>query len=151
LAGREILTYPNSILRAKAVEVNDDQFIDELVKELRAKMVEARGIGIAAPQIGVSLRVFVWRTNLLDYGKPMVNPAIVSESDSWIEMNEGCLSLPGVMVPVKRPIAIQVEDKFTPALHYRDIAARVIMHELDHLNGVMIIDRAEPGSMKERL
>lgn len=103
---------------------------------------KAEGLGIAAPQVNVSLRVCL--ANILGKMTPLVNPEITWKSDETSVMEEGCLSLPGIDVSVPRAVEIIVaylDEKGQPQerrLH--DLDARVVQHETDHLNGVLIVD-----------
>jgi peptide deformylase len=140
--------YGSNVLRAKGatVEEFDDElaiFIDRMVET----MVIEEGVGLAAPQIGVSKQVAVVNPEPEKEETliKMINPVIVSESDETESFEEGCLSVPGIRGNVIRPISIKV--------HYQDetggkheleadgLLARIIQHEVDHLNGVLFIDR----------
>jgi peptide deformylase len=140
--------YPDPVLRMQAREVEDlDESVAELVERMTRLMEEARGVGLAAPQVGVLRRVLVYRTG--EEGSPvaLVNPRLVSTSDELEAGDEGCLSLGAatVVVEVERPTAVTVEARSPTGEDVRieaeGLEARVIQHELDHLDGVLTIDR----------
>lgn len=142
-----ITLYPASILRRPASPVTPlelKQEIPELIERMFDLMYQAEGVGLAGPQAGISKQIFV-----ADIGEgPVVllNPRIIESSKEEETMEEGCLSLPEIRVHVKRPKSIQVLG-ITPQgdeIVYKaeDLLARVFQHEMDHLNGILIIDRA---------
>lgn len=147
----DILTHPNPALRAPAADVDpktDD--LESLVKAMASVMYAAPGIGIAAPQVGVLKRVIAFD---LDEGLiALCNPVIVFNSEETEVDDEGCLSLPGISVPVERSVAVVCEAlnlKGEPVrIEATDLAARMLQHETDHLNGLLIIDRATPQERK---
>lgn len=118
------------------------------VEQMKQAMKKARGIGIAAPQVGLNMRVFL---AVLDEGKstqvtiPMVNPEIVSKSMETAVAEEGCLSLPGMWGKVERAVKVTVKfftlDGSEQQMDLEHLNARVVLHELDHLNGVLFIDK----------
>ncbi|HSV73925.1 MAG TPA: peptide deformylase [Chthonomonadales bacterium] len=147
-----VLKYPDPRLR-KPAKPNGRPCRETraLAERMKAAMVRANGIGLSAPQIGVSERVIVYR--LLDENsqvRTIVNPKIVSRKGEQIGL-EGCLSLPMLHGDVKRAQEIVVKgvDLAGRPLRRRatDLEARVIQHEMDHLDGVLFIDRAEPGTL----
>jgi peptide deformylase len=114
----------------------------EVAKNLTETMLSHNGLGLAAPQVGLPYRVFVMATNPIF---ACFNPTIVDTSSEEIELDEGCLSFPGLLVPVKRPRTIKVRF-FMPngegETHtWNDMTARIFQHELDHLEGRVIWDR----------
>lgn len=145
-----IICYPDPRLRARCAPVTsfDKEFVG-LVQRMLDLMHEAKGVGLAAAQVGVSLRVFVMAG--LDDGeadKVFVNPEIV-ERHGTREDEEGCLSLPEVRVEVRRAIgckirALDIHGK-PFELEGEDLIARVWQHEVDHLDGRLIIDRMGPS------
>ncbi|MEK7631349.1 MAG: peptide deformylase [Patescibacteria group bacterium] len=147
MAKRKIVTIPNAILRAKAVSLEKNAFgtpsIRQLVQDMAETMAAADGIGLAAPQVGTRERVFIVATK--NGALAFCNPKIVKHSFLKITMEEGCLSIPGVFGTVKRPRRIQVEACDVEGKPFRTTAdgllARVIQHELDHLNGILFIDK----------
>lgn len=115
-------------------------------------MVKNNGLGLAAPQIGVNYRVIAVRAN------PMLvlyNPRIIEISAETIQLEEGCLSYPGIYTKVTRPRAIRVRyteaNGISKTVTFNDITARVIQHEIDHLDGVSMIDRAKPIHKEQAL
>jgi peptide deformylase len=154
----QIRQYPDPALRMPANEVDDvSDAVGELVERMTRLMQEARGVGLAAPQVGVLRRVLVYQT--VDEGPvvALVNPRLIASSDEEETLDEGCLSLgaASVVVPVSRPVSVTVEA-LTPqgeevAVEADGLEARVIQHELDHLDGVLTIDRTSPEDRREAL
>ena len=150
--------YPDPVLRMKANDVEDfDDSVTDLVERMTMLMDEARGVGLAAPQLGVLRRVLVYRTADDEPVTALVNPRIVSSQDECDNLEEGCLSLGAatVVVEVERPVAVTLEAQ-TPEgepvqIEAEGLQARVIQHEVDHLDGVLIIDRTTPEQRKEAL
>lgn len=144
----DILEHPNPALKQKAAEVApaDDAGIISLVKTMARMMYDAPGVGLAATQLGVQKRVIVM--DIDDSLIALCNPVIVEASDETEIEDEGCLSLPGITVPVERPVrcvceALDIKGK-PVRLEAQDFFARVLQHETDHLDGILIIDRATP-------
>jgi len=145
-------TVPDPVLRLVCEPVDAfDRPLRELVEEMHQLMLRHRGIGLAAPQAGVGLRLFIGEID--DQRLSVVNPRIQAFGARAEEAVEGCLSLPGVEVPVIRPSVIELSG-WTPegkALSFvaEGLWARVVQHEVDHLNGRLICDHApvavEPG------
>lgn len=138
----------NPILRQKAKEVKE---INSQIKELVSDMKETlesddNSIGLAAPQIGKSLRIIAVRPDFNKKSFVLINPKIVNTSFRKIVVEEGCLSLPDISVPIKRPLKITVEalneKGETIKIKAESLFARIIQHEIDHLEGILIIDRA---------
>jgi peptide deformylase len=155
LALAQIRQYPDPVLRMTAREVETfDEDLARLVERMKALMDDAHGVGLAATQVGVLQRLFVLRPDEGD-ALALVNPRIVEASDGTATDDEGCLSLQGVLVPVERNVAITVEgvdETGRPLrLELEDLAARVVQHELDHLDGRLIIDRTDAASRREAL
>jgi len=154
----QIRQYPDPALRIRANEVDEvDEAVADLVERMTLLMLEARGVGLAAPQIGVLRRVLVYQTGEDEPLVALVNPRLVSSSEEAETADEGCLSLgaASVVVPVSRPVSVTVEAT-TPAgepvtVDAEGLEARVIQHELDHLDGVLILDRTAPGERREAL
>jgi len=143
--------YPDKILRHRGAKVG---IIDDNIKQLINDMIDTMdaegGVGLAAPQVGESVRVIVVK---IEGGYIcLVNPKIVRRSGSVI-MSEGCLSLPGIEVEVKRPVEIEISgwDRMGDVVKVtaRDIVARALCHEVDHLNGRLIIDYASRTERKK--
>ena len=149
LALAQIRQYPDPVLRMRAREVEDfDGDLGNLVERLTHLLKEANGLGLAATQIGVLRRVFVYRAGADDPVRAIINPEIAVRSDEMEVDTEGCLSLLGgeVTVPVERHervVARGLDESGEPVeVEAEGLEARVIQHELDHLDGVLIIDRA---------
>jgi peptide deformylase len=157
LALAQIRQYPDSALRmqAKPVEEFDDD-LRRLVERMRALMVDASGVGLAGTQLGILRRLFVFDTQeeQSEIGV-LVNPVITERSDETEIDDEGCLSLQGVLVPVERAVHIRIEGKNERggdvAYDLEHAAARTAQHELDHLDGVLILDRTTPEARREAL
>jgi peptide deformylase len=150
--------YPDPVLRMKAKEVEElDESVRELAERMTNLMDEARGVGLAAPQIGILRRVLVYRTGEEDPVVALVNPSVVSSSEEVEAADEGCLSLgaASVVVEVERPSTVIVEGR-SPAgeevrIEAEGLEARVLQHELDHLDGVLTIDRTTPEQRRAAL
>ena len=122
---------------------------------MKRLMKDARGVGLAANQVGVLRRVFVIQAAEDEEPRALVNPAIVERSDDAEPDDEGCLSLQGVLAPVERAIRIHIEGKNERgedvAYDLEHAAARTAQHELDHLDGMLILDRTTPEARREAL
>lgn len=150
MAAREIVKYPAPVLhkQAKAVSKTDPN-LKQLVKDMADTLREVNGLGLAANQIGVLQRVFVY-----DDGTGLgvlVNPKIIRAEGEQIGL-EGCLSVPGLQGDVKRAekIIIQgMDDKGKKVkIEAEGLLARIFQHELDHLNGTLFVERADPDSLQ---
>jgi peptide deformylase len=148
--------YGDPVLRSRAreVEVFDDALADE-VRRMGALMDDALGIGLAATQLGVMHRLLVYR---VDPDAPLgvlINPEFEYKGDEIEMMEEGCLSLPGVAVEVERPIHVRVraidENGKPVVVEASGLEARVIQHEIDHLDGVLILDRTSRDQRKQAM
>ncbi|MBI2476615.1 peptide deformylase [Candidatus Uhrbacteria bacterium] len=145
-----VLTHPNPQLRIVSSLVVDTAFglddLKELEAKLRLAMKADEGIGIAAPQIGVSKRVIL--VSMPHVGpRAFVNPVIVRRSNTFVEFEEGCLSVPGVFGIVDRHKGVDVEaktiDGHPVALSLKGLHAIVFQHEIDHLDGILFIDKVK--------
>lgn len=141
----QIVTIGEEILRQKALPVTDiDSAIQELTQEMLQMMRVGKGIGLAAPQIGLASRIFVVE---VDNDKPRVfiNPSILETSTEQSKYEEGCLSIPGIYADVSRAANVKIQawnERGRPfTLDADGILARVILHEYDHLEGTLFIDR----------
>jgi peptide deformylase len=154
---RPIIELGNPILRQPACWVNcvDNPTLQKLIDDLLCTVKRANGVGIAAPQVGESQRLFIVASrpnprypNAPEMEPtPMINPRILSHSLEMVKGWEGCLSVPGIRGQVPRYQAIEVEylDR-TGKLHrqqFNDFVARIVQHELDHLDGIVFLDRLE--------
>ena len=153
---RHVRKFGDPVLKSRAAEV--DTFDDGLRTEIERMgllMDDAVGVGLAANQVGVLRRFFVYR--VADDGplQVLVNPVIEWSSDDEETFEEGCLSLPNVVVEVTRPAQIRVTAQGAHGesikLEADGLEARVIQHELDHLDGVLIIDRTTRGQRREAM
>jgi peptide deformylase len=158
LALAQVRQYPDPVLRMKANEVEElDDSVTGLVERMRGLMSEARGVGLAAPQLGILRRVLVYQTGEDEPFVALVNPRVVETGEEQLADDEGCLSLGAatVIVEVERPTTIVVEatspEGQAVRIEAEGLAARVIQHELDHLDGVLIIDRTTPEQRREAL
>jgi peptide deformylase len=156
LALAQIRQYPDPALRmeAKPVEEFDDD-LGGLVERMKALMVDAAGVGLAATQVGIVRRLFVFDRGDGQGSAALVNPVIVERSEEVETADEGCLSLQGVLVPVERSATVRIEGKDVQGTDVSyDLEAnpaRCVQHELDHLDGVLIIDRTTPEARREAL
>jgi peptide deformylase len=148
--------YGDPVLKTRALEI--DRFDDALRDEIRRMgqlMHEGLGIGLAATQVGVMHRVLVYRVEPDAAIAALVNPVVEWASDDVEGMEEGCLSLPGVLVGVERPIHVRVraqDERGEPILvEASGLEARVIQHEIDHLDGVLILDRTTRDERKQAM
>ena len=156
LALGQIRQYPDPVLRMQAREVESfDGDLRRLAERMTQLMRDASGVGLAATQIGVIRRVFVFHTDPEEDPIAVVNPVVVEQSDESAVDDEGCLSLQGVQMPVERPVSIRLEGRDLEggelARDLEEHAARVVQHELDHLDGVVILDRTTDEARKAAL
>ena len=147
-----ILITPHAALRtkARAVQPADAAQVKSLVPRMFAAMYEAPGIGLAAPQVGVGLRLFV--VDLMPGNEPapltLINPLVVAVSDEWATREEGCLSVPGQYADVSRPARVTVRyhdiEGAQRQIEADGLLAACLQHELDHLDGVLFVDHLSP-------
>ena len=156
LALGQIRRYPDPVLREKARDV--EEFSDDLralVERMGRVMEDAHGVGLAATQLGLLRRVLVFRAEEEDDLGVLINPVIVEQSEETTSDGEGCLSLPEVHVPVDRFATIVVEgvdaDGDPVRIEAEGLQSRVIQHEIDHLDGVLIFDRTTPEARREAM
>jgi peptide deformylase len=149
--------FGDPVLRAKAVEVDRfDGALREEVQRMGELMSDALGVGLAATQIGILHRVLVYRAYSEDPITALINPVIEWSSEDELEAaTEGCLSLPGVHVEVERPARVRVSarnEHGEPVTVEADgLEARVIQHEIDHLEGTLILDRISREERREAM
>ena len=151
----QIRQYGDPALRLTAYEVSDfDDDLRRLVDRMTELMHDAQGVGLAATQVGVLRRVFVFEPDE-DGPRIVVNPTVVTLGDELESDGEGCLSLQGVRVPVERPTTLTIagknQDGEDVSYELSGYEARIAQHELDHLDGVLIIDRTDEEHRKEAL
>jgi peptide deformylase len=155
LALAQIRQYPDAALKiaARPVEEFDDD-LRRLADRMKQLMADASGIGLAATQVGVLQRLFVFHI-AEDEIVVLANPEIVERSEVTTVDDEGCLSIQGVLLPVERPakIAIAGQDEHGAEVRYEleEPYSRVAQHESDHLDGVLILDRTTPEARREAL
>lgn len=154
--GDPIVKYPDPVLRQMAQPVRRiTPEIRQLVSFMRKAMSDANGIGLAAPQVGQSIRVILY-TDMSDEDNPqvhaLINPVILKMAGEQIDPPEGCLSLPGLIGNVRRAQTIWVKGMNlqgkTVKFKAEGLTARVIQHEVDHLDGILFIDRADPATLR---
>jgi len=156
LALAQIRQYPDPVLRMRANEVESfDDDLRRLVERMTQLMQDARGVGLAGTQVGTLQRVFVFQPTEEDEPRALVNPVLVATSEVTLSETEGCLSLQGVTIPVERPVKVTIEGKDEKGedvrLELEEHAARVVQHELDHLDGILILDRTTAEARREAL
>ncbi len=161
MAVRRIRTFGDPVLRQTSRPVADfDSTLRGLVADLRETLTDAGGVGLSAPQIGVGLRVFVY--GVIDPASPqagaiqhIVNPVLVEQAEEQIEDEEGCLSIPGLSYPLRRPervVATGFDCHGEPVrIEGTERLARCLAHETDHLDGVLFIDRLDKDRRKAAL
>ena len=143
----DIVYYGNSVLRKKCRNINKSEDVSTLIEDMMDSMYEAEGIGLAANQIGVDMNIFVidiQHTDEKEFPRVFINGKIL-ESEGESIYSEGCLSLPNLKFDVVRPEKIKFEyldeNKKKRIENFDGLLARAIQHEMDHLNGILIIDR----------
>ncbi len=153
---RHVRKLGDPVLRASAVAV--ERFDDALHAEIERMgelMADALGIGLAATQVGVLNRVLVYRVHAEDPITALVNPELEWSSDELETAEEGCLSLPGVHVEVERPARVRARARDATGaevlIEAEGLHARVIQHEIDHLDGVLILDRISREARRETM
>jgi len=156
LALAQIRQWPDPVLKMRAgeVEVFDDD-LRRLTERMASLMEDANGVGLAATQAGVVRRVFVFRREEQEDVVAAVNPRIVDPSEERETEDEGCLSLQRVLVPVERHVSLTLEAQDLAGaplrLELKGLDARVVQHELDHLDGVLILERTTPEARREAM
>ena len=155
LALSQIRQYPDAALKMEARPVEEfDDNLRTLVERMKRLMEDANGIGLAATQVGVLQRLFVFHA-AEDEIVALANPEIVERSEETTVEDEGCLSIQGVLLPIERPatIAIAGRDEHGAEVRYEleEPYSRVAQHESDHLDGVLILDRTTTEARREAL
>jgi peptide deformylase len=150
----DLITLGDDMLRQKAEPVKPiNAEIAKIAAEMIETMHQSKGVGLAGPQIGLKKRIFVVHIDG-DVPRVFINPSIVGTSQEMIKLEEGCLSVPGVWVDVLRPVSVRVQawnEKGRPFTIETDgMLARVILHEYDHLEGTLFIDRI-PESRRNKI
>ncbi len=149
-----IRTFGDPVLKERVPETKPNKKnLNELVKNLGETMHEAPGVGLAANQVGVLKRIFVY--DIDEEVRAVINPKIVWASEETEEDEEGCLSVPEVRVPVKRSTKIKAQitnlEGKTETIEAEGLLARVFQHEIDHLNGKLILDRTSREERKKAI
>lgn len=155
-----IYVYGSDVLREKAIDVDldniDREEFNQFVADMYQTMKSADGVGLAAPQVGKSIRFLVVDGSdyadtyayLKNFRRTMINPRLLEQSDETIVFSEGCLSIPDVHCDVVRPKKIKVEyydeNYMKQVEEFDEFACRMVQHEMDHLDGVMFVDHAAP-------
>lgn len=152
-----IYTYGQPVLRKEAEEITKDYpGLEQLIDDMFETLHKADGVGLAAPQIGKSIRLVVIDLDVIKDDNPefagyrhaFINPYIEETDGEFVSMDEGCLSIPGIHEAVKRRSRVRVtylDEQFRPHDEWIDgFLARVMQHEFDHLDGVMYVDRLSP-------
>jgi peptide deformylase len=155
---RLVRQYPDPSLRNAATSVAEvDEEVQQLAERMLDVMERAHGVGLAAPQLGILRRILVYRASDEDEPKVLINPELVERSDETEVGTEGCLSLLGgeLQVPVARHLRVRVAGRDASGdavdMDVEGFEARVIQHEIDHLDGILIFDRAEDQERREAL
>jgi len=163
-----IIGYGNPVLKRKAEKISDKYpNLNNLIKDMWETMYNAKGVGLAAPQVGFSIRLFIVDTSpfsdvetmdddeiemINSFKKVMINPIIVQESGKDWDFNEGCLSIPDLRADIRRSekIMIKYYDEYFNLFEesYEGIIARVIQHEYDHIEGILFTDKLSPLKRK---
>ncbi len=155
-----IIVYGDAVLRKRATDIKEGTDLTDLIKDMYETMHAAHGIGIAAPQIGKSIRLFVVdgttlddEPTLVDFKRIFVNPTILDETgDEW-DFEEGCLSIPNIREDIARPEKVRIkyfdENWKAHEEEFDGMKARIIQHEYDHLEGKLFIDYLT--SLKKRM
>lgn len=151
-----IRIYPDPVLRAPAEAVGTvDDAVRKLIADMGDTMRAAPGVGLAAPQVGVPKRVLVYAMSEDDEVVGLVDPEIVERGDEIVVEDEGCLSIPGLSyaTPRARRVVVRALDAHGVAVQIdaEDLEARILQHEIDHLDGVLFIERIEPDLRREAL
>ncbi|MBV6484190.1 MAG: Peptide deformylase [Flavobacteriales bacterium] len=158
---RPIIAYGDPVLRKKAVEIDEDYpDLNLVIEDMFETMYHSQGVGLAAPQIGLSIRLFIVDAapfidedeedtdGLRNFKRVFINPIIIEETGTAWKFEEGCLSIPGIREDVSRQPDIIVEyynEKFELVEEkLSGLAARVVQHEYDHIEGVLFIDKINP-------
>ncbi len=152
----QIRQYPDPVLRMRAREV---EVFDEALAKQAARMIalmhDAAGVGLAANQVGSLQRMFTIELGENEPAQAIVNPRITPLGEELESDEEGCLSLPGALVPVERPLSIRLEgqgvDGRELTLELEGLTARAVQHEVDHLDGVLTFDRTTDEARREAL
>ncbi len=157
-----IIAYGDPVLRKKAKEIDENYpELKQIIADMWETMYHSNGVGLAAPQIGKSIRIFVVdassfdedESNAKDFRKVFINPIVIEETGEKWEFDEGCLSIPKIREDVSRHSNVTIEyydENFNLIEEtYTGMPARIIQHEYDHLEGILFIDRIHPLKRKQ--
>jgi peptide deformylase len=152
VAPYQIRVFGDPVLKQRALEVTDvDARLARLAEDMLATMYAAPGLGLAAPQVGVQKRLFVYDLNDDDGPKVLVNPTITESRGEWA-YEEGCLSVPELSFEIVRPKEVNVTgydlDGNEVSVEGDELLGRLLQHEMDHLDGVLLLERLEPDQRK---
>lgn len=155
MAPYDIRIFGDPVLKQRATEVDDvNGSLVRLAEDMVATMYEAPGLGLAAPQVGVQKRLFVYDVQDGEGAKVLVNPVIEESRGEWV-YDEGCLSVPGLSWEIVRPKEIHVVgydlDGNEVSIEADELLARLLQHELDHLDGVLLLERMEKDQRKQAM
>ena len=155
MAAHPIRVFGDPVLRQRAAEVTEvDGRLARLVEDMIETMYEAPGVGLAAPQVGVQKRLFVYDLHDDEGAKVVINPVLTGGDGEWV-YDEGCLSVPGLFWPIVRPKTIHLTgvdlDGNEISIEADEFEARVFQHEVDHLDGTLLIERLDPDQRKEAM
>jgi peptide deformylase len=154
VAAYQIRLFGDPVLTQRSAEVTEiDGSLGRLVEDMLETMYEARGLGLAAPQVGVQKRLFVYQMEDRD-PVAIVNPVIAESRGEW-EFDEGCLSIPGLYFPIVRPKEIHLTgwdlDGNEISIEADELEARCFQHELDHLDGHLLLTKLDKDQRKEAM
>lgn len=149
-----IRTFGDPVLRTSATKVGKPSSEHrQLIKDMLDTMRDAPGVGLAAPQVGVLERIFVWEVE--ERHGAVIDPVIVDRSRQMVEDEEGCLSLPGLVFPVVRHAGVTIEGRDENGeplrLQADELLARVFQHEIDHLDGILFPDRLPDDKRRQAM
>ena len=152
MATHQIRVFGDPVLKRPAAPVTDvDGALAKLVDAMYETMYEAPGVGLAAPQVGVQRRFFVYDVNDDSGPHVLLNPQVVEQTGEWL-YEEGCLSLPGLAFEIVRPKVVTVQgqdlDGNDVTIEGDELLGRVFLHEIDHLDGVLMLDRLDKDTRK---
>ena len=155
MAAYAIRTYGDPVLRERARDVEDiDGRIAQLAQDMVETMYAAPGVGLAAPQVGVQKRVFVYDTGDGEGPRTIVNPVLSESAGEWT-FEEGCLSVPGLSWPIVRPKQVHLTgydlEGNEVSLEADEYLARVLQHEVDHLDGILLVERLDDEQRRQAL
>ena len=147
-----LLGHPVLLEPARPVADPEDAEVRALVRDMTETLADSRGLGLAAPQVGVQKRLFVWDLQDDKGPKAIVNPEIVESDGEWV-FEEGCLSVPGLSWEITRPNHVHVVGRDLEgnevSFDASEFEGRMFQHELDHINGVLLVDRLDEDQARQ--